>query len=262
MDPLTAEIRPYAAEDSKLALFIVGKANMEQLAVANNRVYTDPVTISLWVLLSAIFVQYMKWWPASTEYGWVSYLRPLPALASMAVPIMFFVDWINRPYFEKLTQETLRQPDMTQIAEHYTLSPGSGFWILEYGNRFVGLIALDASPAQIEGDEGAKKAKKAKTKQGETPHTAIIRHFYVDEAFRGARIQDDLLVHAVDFAFSNDPTLVAVQATDSPLASYTREALRKAGFQLDQYTDKVGILGWKLGVRVMERSEWKKTKTG
>ena len=56
-------------------------------------VYTNPVTISIWVLLSAIFVQYMKWWPASAEYGWVSYLRPLPALASMAVPIMFFVDW-------------------------------------------------------------------------------------------------------------------------------------------------------------------------
>ena len=37
MDPLAAEIRPYAAEDSKLALFIVGKANMEQLAEANNR---------------------------------------------------------------------------------------------------------------------------------------------------------------------------------------------------------------------------------
>jgi GNAT superfamily N-acetyltransferase len=158
---------------------------------------------------------------------------------------------------------------MIQIAKHYTLSPASGFWILEYANRFVGLIALDASgdavppPAQIEGDGGAKKAKQAKTKQAETPRTAIIRHFYVDEAFRGARIQDDLLTHAVDYAFSNDPSLVAIQATDSPLASYTREALRKAGFQLDHYTDKVGIFGWKLGVRVMERSEWKKTtKTG
>lgn len=152
---------------------------------------------------------------------------------------------------------------MIKIAEHYTLSPASGFWILEYGNRFVGLIALDASrdaippPAQIEGDGGAKKAK-----QAETPRTAIIRHFYVDEAFRGARIQNDLLTHAVDYAFSNDPSLVAIEATDSPLASYTREALRKAGFQLDHYTDKVGILGWKLGVRVLERSEWKKTKTG
>jgi hypothetical protein len=37
MDLPAAEIRPYTAEDSKLALFIVGKSNMEQLAVANNR---------------------------------------------------------------------------------------------------------------------------------------------------------------------------------------------------------------------------------
>jgi len=37
MDPPAAEIRPYTAEDRKLTLFIVGKANMEQLAVANNR---------------------------------------------------------------------------------------------------------------------------------------------------------------------------------------------------------------------------------
>lgn len=32
-----AEIRPYTANDRKLVQFMVGKSNMEALAVANNR---------------------------------------------------------------------------------------------------------------------------------------------------------------------------------------------------------------------------------
>lgn len=36
----------------------------------------------------------MGWWPnASGAHGFWSFLGPLPAFGSMAVPIMFFIDW-------------------------------------------------------------------------------------------------------------------------------------------------------------------------
>lgn len=53
------------------------------------------------------------------------------------------------------------------IKDHYSLSPASGFWIVEYGDKFVGLIAIDAST-----EDDSTKRPEAKT-------TATIRHFYV-----------------------------------------------------------------------------------
>ena len=40
----------------------------------------------------------------------------------------------------------LRRPDLADIGKYYSLrSPASGFFILEYGDKFVGFIAVDAS---------------------------------------------------------------------------------------------------------------------
>lgn len=103
-----ARIRPYAAADQKLVLFMVGKANMQALATANNKgeafifhstaksegnaVYTNPLIIAIWLALSSVMIQLLGWWPTE-KHGWLEYLKPLPALASCAVPIMFLVDW-------------------------------------------------------------------------------------------------------------------------------------------------------------------------
>jgi hypothetical protein len=110
----TAQIRPYATEDRKLTLFMISKSNFQGLAIANNKsmsfffvvavidtnevfqAYTHPVTIAIWLALSSVFIQYMSWWP-SNDLGWLSYLKPFPAFASLAVPIMFAVDWYVMP---------------------------------------------------------------------------------------------------------------------------------------------------------------------
>ncbi|KDR85042.1 hypothetical protein GALMADRAFT_83372 [Galerina marginata CBS 339.88] len=245
-----ARIRPYAADDQKLVLFMVGKANLQSLAIANNMVYKHPLTIAVWLGLSFLMIHYMSWWPAG-QYGWLEYLKPLPALASVAVPVMFFVDWINRPYFEDLTQEVIRHPDLVNIRTYYSKSPASGFWLLEYGKTFVGLIAVDAPKHPSKTDRQANGAEKA-------PKTALIRHFYVEEAFRTANIQDDLLSYAVNHAFNNDPKLERIEASDSPLMHYLRPCLRVAGFELDHHTKTVGILKWSLGTRYLERARWSK----
>ncbi|KAF9481382.1 hypothetical protein BDN70DRAFT_876342 [Pholiota conissans] len=244
----TAQIRPYVEEDRKLALFMISKANFAGLATANNKTYTHPVTIAIWLALSSIFIQYMNWWP-SGDFGWISYLKPFPALASLAVPVMFAVDWINRPYFEELTQEALRYGDLKDIKAYYSKNPASGFWLLELGDTFVGLIAVDASKPDV-------KPRKGEAVQ---PRTAVIRHFHVEENYRSSDIQNDLLEYAINHAFNKDPTLERIEIADSPLLSYRRSAARKAGFELDHNTKVVGVLRWKLGTRYLERNKWIKS---
>ena len=55
-----------------------------------------PITLAIWGGLSCIFIQYMQWWP-HPDYGILGHLLPLPGFASMAVPIMFLVDWCVFP---------------------------------------------------------------------------------------------------------------------------------------------------------------------
>jgi hypothetical protein len=106
------KIRSYLHEtDSDDVLFMISKAHLEPLTVANNRSvstiniwtnlltssfagYAHPFSIATWLALACIFIQYMDWWPGSQSYGGVlAYLTPLPAFAATAVPILFFYDW-------------------------------------------------------------------------------------------------------------------------------------------------------------------------
>ena len=147
---------------------------------------------------------------------------------------------INRPYFDDHSQEVLRSPDLRDIPAAYPPKPGSGFWLLKYGETFVGLIAVNTTDKAASGFKGK---------------TATIRHFYVEEAYRGINIQEDLLQLAVKHAFS-DPEVQRIEAFDSPLVSYLRACLRSAGFQLDHNTKKIGLFRWNLGVRYLNRDRW------
>ena len=117
-EQLPARIRAYSPQDEKEVRFMVGQAQMESLAYANNRskvlssnycsvthsdthtrlrfssslAYFHPVTLAIWIAVSSVFAQYMNWWPNNT-YGILSWLQVLPAFFAPAVPIMFYVDW-------------------------------------------------------------------------------------------------------------------------------------------------------------------------
>ncbi|KAJ7361681.1 hypothetical protein DFH08DRAFT_844860 [Mycena albidolilacea] len=241
----SALIRPIDDSDDKLVRFMVAKANMESLAAANRRALYSPLYIAVWLALSAAFIEFMDWYP-KPHYGFLGYLQPLPGFATIFVPLMFAVDWINRPYFEDLTQAALRAPDMrASIKAHYSRSPASGFWIVEYGDKFVGLIAIDAST-----EDDSTKRPEAKT-------TATIRHFYVQEPYPAAGIQDDLLSHAVNHCFNKSTTVQQIKAPDSPLVPYARKSLKEAGFILEKTTETVGLFRWKLGMRSLQREKRK-----
>ncbi|KAJ7103482.1 hypothetical protein B0H15DRAFT_215549 [Mycena belliarum] len=246
----TATIRPLQKEDEKLAHFMVAKASMESLAAANRRAYYHPLVLSIWIGLSCVFIEYMQWWP-NPRVGFVTFLSPLPAFASVLVPVMFFIDWINRPYFEKLTQDVLRAPGMKHIQDYYSRSPASGFWIMEYGDRFVGLVAIDASVQDA--SNGNRKAA--------TSQTATLRHFYVQEPYPAAGVQDDLLSHALDHCLNAKPAIVQeVNAQDSPLVPYARKSMKEAGFTLAKETGRVGLFRWRLGMCTLRRDVWEQAR--
>ncbi|KAJ7786376.1 hypothetical protein B0H16DRAFT_1490238, partial [Mycena metata] len=238
----TASIRPIKDADDTLLRFMVAKANMSQLAAANRRAYYHPLVVAVWFGLSCVFVEYMHWWP-KPQHGFIGYLTPFPAFASVLVPIMFAIDWVNRPYFEKLTQDALRAPDMKQnIVSYYSRSPASGFWIVDYDEGFVGLVAIDASTNPLDPT---------------TSPTAVIRHFFVQDPYPASGIQDDLLSHAIHHCFNADSGIVQrIEADDSPLVRYVQTSLKEAGFVLERHTQTVGAFRWKLGLRSLRRDVW------
>ncbi|KAK0208294.1 hypothetical protein DFS33DRAFT_1302634 [Desarmillaria ectypa] len=249
-----ARIRIFKAEDEKLAKFTIAKANMEGLTTANTKSWLHPLTISIWVALSCIWIEYMQWWP-NAYHGYLSYLKPLPAFASLAVPILALADWINRPYFEKMLQTVLRKPDMRDLAGYYSRTPASGFWLLEYGDSFVGLIAIDAS----HDSESNLDTKKKKSQP--VSSTALITHFSIDEKYRSTGVQDDLLAHAVRHVFVSSPTVQRVEGIDSPLVKFTGPCYTAAGFKTESVLEPIGVFKWRPSKRVLERSEWEKRET-
>ncbi|KAG6842613.1 hypothetical protein C0991_000139 [Blastosporella zonata] len=247
-----AHLRRIEAKDEKLVRFSIGKAAMESLAVANRRAYIHPITVSAWLLLTYSIINTMDLWP-DNHHGILGYLKPIPIVAASLVPIMVLIDWLNRPDFEKETYEVLHGPDMSDLVAHYSRHPASGLWIIEFGGLFVGFIALDATP------ESAPKEGKKQPKGSSA--SAVIRHFYVDEPYRSSGIQEDLLSHVLQLAFTTEPALKVVKASDSQLFPYIGNCLQGAGFVREESTQKVGVFGWQLGKRSLSREEWeKKTK--
>jgi len=185
----------------------------------------------------------MDWWPESQSYGGVlAFLTPLPAFAAVAVPILFFYDWLNRPYFERTAQKALRNRDLLNIERTYTISPASGFHILEYEGRNIGILGLDASPAAAQ-----------ETQQGR----ARIRHFYVSEHYRPTGIQNDLLVHAINQAFSS-PEVSSIEADYSMLTPYVKKSLLDHGFKISTSHRNGLMISWEVGTAVLQRNAWEK----
>ncbi|KAJ8596918.1 hypothetical protein M405DRAFT_780660 [Rhizopogon salebrosus TDB-379] len=259
-----ARIRLYEPSDDKLAKFSIGKAAMEGLAAANRSACFHPITLSVWVALSCIMVQLLDWWP-KPEYGLLGYLPALPAFGSWGAVMLYLIDWFNRPPFEDASLNLLRRLDVADIAKHYQRSSSSGFFILEYDGKFVGLIAIDASKDSQSQDtlmDNNKlppslhtKKKKDITSLGSSP-VATIRHFYIVEPYRTTGIQEDLLAHAVQHAFKADLAVKEIKATTTSLIPYTQKCLRKAGFVLEKPLDKLGMYGWKSELVVLRRTRW------
>ncbi|KAI6047610.1 hypothetical protein EDC04DRAFT_3101015 [Pisolithus marmoratus] len=253
-----AQIRPYELKDEKVVKFAIGKALMEELTVANRRAVFHPFTLSIWVALSCIMIEYLGWWP-NPEHGLWRFFSPMPAFACWAAPILALIDWFNRPYFENTVSDVLHRLDVANIEEYYARSPSSGFFVLEYDGSVIGLIAIDASE-DSQSNQSFKENKVKGQKMG-TSSVATIRHLYVDELFRRADVQDDLVAFAVRHAFDASGDVKEIRVVTSSLLGYVQESLGKFKFKMDGTTRiKLGVYGWTTGVMNLKRVDWEKEK--
>lgn len=165
----------------------------------------------------------------------------------------------NRDDFVNNMNNTLRRRDLVKIREYYSRSPSSGIYFLEYGTRFVGLIAIDASTDSTSNEvivSADSRARLSFTKG--TSETAVIRHFHVEDPYRVANVQTDLLEFALKHTFEANSKVKSVKATELSLVKYYGKALREQGFKVEGVLDKVGSLGWQRKTWVLGRQTWEK----
>ncbi|KZO92523.1 hypothetical protein CALVIDRAFT_504349, partial [Calocera viscosa TUFC12733] len=191
-------MRKFEARDLKEVRLLLGYSVMEQLAAANSFLYTNPFMIVGWLGLASTMITFMSWWPKVDGPAW-TWLMPLPALASCAVPLLFAVDWFNRAYFEHLTRQVLAREDTMSIPSYYSSAPGSGFWVLIYKKNPIGLVAVDT----YQPESGLKSIEEllGRVPPPTEPTIALVRHFHMDAPYRPTFIQNDLLAHGLSKAF-------------------------------------------------------------
>jgi len=155
-------------------------------------------------------------------------------------------------------QKALRGEDMADLVAYYSRSPASGFYVLDYNGKALGLIGLDANvPAQA--------GSKSKAKSTET---ALVRHFFIEEPYRGTGIEEDLLEYAVSRAFTSKTPPQRIQMLVNDLQPYRKTAAKAANFHPVTVWDnskgpkewKAGIYQWQNTWLEINKDEWKSSE--
>ncbi|KAG6381214.1 hypothetical protein JVT61DRAFT_5617 [Boletus reticuloceps] len=265
-----AIIRTYRPDDEKLVKFTLGLAAMEGLAVANKRgsciSSIDPE------LMGRVIVHHDSVTELVAQTG-VSLVGMVVAAASLRllgrsdiVRDRMSSSRINRPYFEDAASDLMHRPDFANLQKYYTRSPSSGLFILEYGSKFIGLVAVDASKDSQSEQSFTKKTEKRHVLAGKIDHfyssgtssVATIRHFYVEERFRKSNVQQDILAFVARHVFTTAQDVKVIKASATPLLGYKYSSLRELGYSVEKQVGKVGILGWRVDAMSLERARWEK----
>ena len=173
---------------------------------------------------------------------------------------MFYIDWKNRPYVEDKVEKVLRRIDLLDIQAYYARSPGSGLWLLEYGDKIIGMIAVDASPdatndEPVTPQTSGERLREALKRKG-TSRIATIRHLFSEEAYRRVKIENDLLEFAVESTFMANKSVSTIRILESPLRPAILESLRRNRFSKGDRVESIGMLGWEVCWYNLERSRW------
>ena len=165
---------------------------------------------------------------------------------------------------EDTVQKVLRRLDLVDIQAYYARSPASGLWILELGDKTIGLIAIDASLDATNDESAIAESREeplgAVLKRKGTSPVATIRHFFAEEAFRRVKIEDDLLQFALKSSFNANKTVTSVRILASPLRPAILDSLRRNKFTKGDRLEAMGILGWDVCWYTLERAQWEATE--
>jgi hypothetical protein len=89
---------------------------------------------------------------------------------------------------------------------------------------------------------------------------AWIRHLYVDDPFRKAGAQADLLSFALNKAFAHK-NIERVKIEVDPLLKFVRDGAKQTGFKfVEEVGDKYGLFGWRMQEWEVTRAAWEQSK--
>jgi hypothetical protein len=164
---------------------------------------------------------------------------------------------------EDRAEKTLRYADMADIPAYYARSPSSCFSILQFGEKLIGLIALDASTDAIN-DTPLSKDRQLTAQQTQdllhkkgTSSIATIRHMFAEEAYAPTGIEDDLLRYAIRRAFDTNNTVQNIRISVTPFKKTLLKSLKSLGFKPGDKNGRLGPFGWGWQWYTLERKNWK-----
>ncbi len=169
----------------------------------------------------------------------------------------------NRPFVEGAAEKVLRRIDLLNIQAHYARSRASGVWLLELGDKIIGVIAVDASLDATNDElvtQQSREQVRTSIKQTGTSRIATIRHFFAEEAFRRVGIEDDLLEFAIESTFNGDRAVKSIRMLASPLRPAILNSLRRNKFVKGERAETGGIQRWEFCWYTLERSQWEAGK--
>jgi ribosomal protein S18 acetylase RimI-like enzyme len=230
--PPPARIRPYEAKDLPAVRYFIGQNDLECLPAANSAIFRTTGGASLWLVLTAVLAAATGWWPAmpSGPDRFARILTLFIPLAPVALAVLLMLgvsELYHRPTFEAAVQRRLGRQDLRDIATHYALAP-SGVFVLEYGDKVIGVVAIDASTGTNDVKAGGLKGAKADNVEA----VARIRHLATSIGYREAGLDADLLDFALERVFAASLPAQRVEIEARPALQRARVALlRSKGFQ-------------------------------
>jgi len=136
-------------------------------------------------------------------------------------------------------------------------------WLLELGDKIIGVIAVDASLDATNDElvtQQSREQVRTSIKQTGTSRIATIRHFFAEEAFRRVGIEDDLLEFAIESTFNGDRAVKSIRMLASPLRPAILNSLRRNKFVKGERAETGGIQRWEFCWYTLERSQWEAGK--
>ncbi|OXG17370.1 hypothetical protein C366_03458 [Cryptococcus neoformans Tu401-1] len=292
-------VRPFDhSKDEHMVKMLVGQGVMEGLARANNKIITNPLALVI-VFLLGMGINHVS--SFSVNSNPLSYISPLIGPCLAFLPLMGIVEYIHRPSFTARMRKIIGAIDMIRPSTYYAEGK-SGIWVFQHKGEVVGVVCLDvtknagkqlgsvlgeeegqlnekdvhrdfASSNKDENDNNTRDLRRRIAGKENKPASRIaqIRHLDVDQPYRRSGVGSELVLVALDHAFSissgdlSSPVDRVIVRTN-PLSPDGGKLFTKCGFRpitqaevgaaAWEKSEKIGLLGWAGEYLNVDRDTW------
>lgn len=231
----------------------------------------------------------------------LSYISPLIGPCLAFLPLMGIVEYTHRPSFTARMRKIIGTIDMIRPSTYYAEGK-SGIWVFQHKGEVVGVVCLDvtknagkqlgsvlgeeegqlnekdvhrdfASSNKDQNDNNTPDLRRRIAGKENKPASRIaqIRHLDVDQPYRRSGVGSELVLVALDYAFSissgdlSSPVDRVIVRTN-PLSPDGGKLFTKCGFRpitqaevgaaAWEKSEKIGLLGWAGEYLNVDRDTW------